>query len=163
MDRNKYGSWRGEFDYEVSQISDAKIRDNIIKLAVNLATKEALVSEGGMAERAYNKTKETHILAEDAYGYLHGLVSLKRQITNSKEQDEIYKLYKEENPHCEDCPKNKEGVPECEASCRKNHPEDSDEGFVKNWFGVLEVDHVDGDHTNNDPSIYCCTSTGLPK
>ena len=74
------------------------------------------------------------------------------RIANSKEQDEIYKLYKEENPHCEDCPKNKEGVPECEASCRKNHPEDSDEEFAKNWFGVLEVDHVDGDHTNNDPS-----------
>ena len=29
---------------------------------------------------------------------------------------------------------------------------DSDEEFAKNWFGVLEVDHVDGDHTNNDPS-----------
>ena len=151
MDRNKYGSWRGEFDYEVSQIPDAKIRDNIIKLAVNLATREAIVSEGGMAERAYNKTKETHILAEDAYGYLHGLVSLKRQITTSKEQDEIYKLYKVENPHCEFCPQNEEGIPMCEVAARQNHLEDSDEEFSKWWFCDLEVDHKDGDHFNNDP------------
>ena len=104
-----------------------------------------------MAERAYNKTKDTHVLAEDAYGYLHGLVSLKRQITTSKEQDEIYKLYKDENPHCEVCPKNKDGIPECEVAARKNHSEDSDEDFAKWWFGVLEVDHIDGDHTNNNP------------
>ncbi len=151
MDRNKYGLWRGEFDYEVSQISDPKIRNLIIKLAVNLATKEAIVSYGGMAENAYNKTKENHVLAEDAYGYLHGLVSLKKQITTTEEQDEIYKLYKVENPHCEFCPQNEEGIPMCEVAARQNHLEDSDEDFAKWWFGDLEVDHKDGDHFNNDP------------
>ena len=150
MDRNKYGSWRGEFDYEVSQISDEKIRDTIIKLAVSLATKEALISEGGMAKRAYNKTKENHVLAEDAYGYLHGLVSLKRQITNSTEQDEIYKLYKNKNPHCEVCEKNEDEIPMCEVTAKQNHLNMSDGEFNEYWFGCMDVDHEDGDHTNND-------------
>jgi hypothetical protein len=150
MDRNKYGSWRGEFDYEVSQISDEKIRDTIIKLAVSLATKEALISEGGMAKRAYNKTKENHVLAEDAYGYLHGLVSLKRQITNSTEQDEIYKLYKNKNPHCEVCEKNEDAIPMCEVTAQQNHLNMSDDEFNEYWFGCMDVDHEDGDHTNND-------------
>ncbi len=151
MDRNKIGAWRGGFDYEVSQISDPNIRDLIIKLAINITTKEGFCTRGGMASGAYDKAAENHIYLEDAYGYLHGLVSLKKQITTSKEQEQIYKWYKEQNPHCEVCPKNEDGIPECEANCRKDHPEDSDEEFAKNWFGVLDVDHVDGDHTNNDP------------
>jgi len=150
LDRNKYGAWMGEIDYEISQIPDAEIRDLLIKLAVNLATKQAFVSEGGMVQRAYDKVLESHVLEEDAYGFLHGLVSTKRQITNSTEQDEIYKLYKNDNPHCEVCEKNEDAIPMCEVTAQQNHLNMSDDEFNEYWFGCMDVDHEDGDHTNND-------------
>ena len=76
----------------------------------------------------------------------------KSNLTVARHQDEIYKLYKLDNPHCEYCPQNEHGIPECEIAARKNHSEDSDEDFAKWWFGDLEVDHKDGNHFNNDPA-----------
>lgn len=147
--------WPGTgWSIPVSKIKNPKIREIAIQFAINNSTNRVTSNESDLVRRAWNRFEKGHISLAGAYTYLSELVN---KATNTlyeyslaKEQDDIYKGYKVENPHCELCPRNEDGIPECEAAARRNHSEDSDEDFTKWLFGVLEVDHKDGNHYNND-------------
>jgi hypothetical protein len=61
----------------------------------------------------------------------------------AQEGSQEYKAYRDENPQCEACPKNENGIPVCEAAY---------EGRVDKEiiYQSNEVHHVDGNHENND-------------
>ena len=60
--------------------------------------------------------------------------------------DQIYKEYREENPHCEVCEKNENGIPICEASYISQELSVS----LENILACNDVHHKDGDHQNNN-------------
>lgn len=142
--------WQGKFDYEVAQIEDEKVRDLIIKLAINIATKEPFATEGGLFNGAYNHVHAGHITKEGAYDYLWGAVSEKRvrlkAIASGKARDLAYKSYKEEVPYCEKHPNE-----ECKAQCRDlpKYKDLTDEEFENAWWKALQVNHINGDRENS--------------
>ena len=142
--------WQGKFDYEVAQIEDEKVRDLIIKLAINIATKEPFATEGGLFNGAYNHVHAGHITKEGAYDYLWGAVSEKRvrlkAIASGKARDLAYKSYKEEVPYCEKHPNG-----ECKAQCRDlpKYKDLTDEEFEDAWWKALQVNHINGDREDS--------------
>ena len=148
--------WTGiGWSIPVSEIEDRDLREIAIHLSINITTKRCTSNESDLVRRAWNRFEQGHIELAGAYTYLSELVNESTRTLYDyslvKEQDAIYREYKVENPHCEFCRQNEEGIPACEVAARENHSEDSDEDFATWLFGVLEVDHKDGDHFNNDP------------
>ena len=148
--------WTGiGWSIPVSEIEDRDLREIAIHLSINITTKRCTSNESYLVRRAWNRFEQGHIELAGAYTYLSELVNEATRTLYDyslvKEQDDIYKLYKVDNPHCEFCPQNEDGIPACEVAARENHSEDSDEDFATWWFGDLEVDHKDSNHFNNDP------------
>ena len=145
MDRNPF-IWQGNFDFEVAQIEDEKIRDQVINLAINIATKEPFATEGGLFYGAYFSIHSNHITKEGAYDYLWGAINEKtdrlKSIASGKERDLAYKSYKEEVPYCEKHPNG-----ECKSQCRDltQYKDLTDEKFGVAWLKALEVNHKNGD------------------
>jgi len=126
------------------------VRDLIIKLAINIATKEPFSTEGGLFNGAYNHVHAGHITKEGAYDYLWGAVSEKRvrlkAIASGKARDLAYKSYKEEVPYCEKHPNG-----ECKAQCRDlpKYKDLTDEEFEDAWWKALQVNHINGDREDS--------------
>ena len=149
--------WTGNgWSIPISEIKDRDLREIAIHLSINITAKRCTANESYLIERAWDRFVKGHIELAGAYTYLSELVNEATRTLYDyslvKEQDDIYKLYKVDNPHCEFCPQNEDGIPVCELSARKNHSKLSDKEFDEYWFGCLDVDHEDGDHNNNDPN-----------
>jgi hypothetical protein len=159
MDRNAF-VWQGKFDYEVAQIEDEEMRELIIKLAINTATKQPFATEGGLFNGAYSSVYSNHITKEGAYDYLSGAVYEKRErlkaIASGKERDLAYKDAQKDRCEREDC--------KCFEDFVTNPPigseeyDLSEEDRLVNYKKGLQVDHVDRDLDNLDPEnlkTYC--------
>lgn len=140
--------WRGSFADEVSKISDSNQRNTIIKLAINLSSKNVFSNESKLVTKAYNNTLPNHVKIEDATGYLTGLVSIFREQNgyssiSGKERDIVYRNARKTK--CE--------FPDC--GCYKELVEDGKE-LSKSmreiyYQQILQVDHKDGDRENMNP------------
>ena len=152
--------WQGKFDYEVAQIEDEKVRDLIIKLAINIATKEPFATEGGLFNGAYSNVSSNHISKEGAYDYLWGAVNEKRlRLKSSKfaqERDLAYKAAQKDRCEREGC--------KCFEDFVTNPPIGSEEFTLSeeerlvNYKKGLQVDHVDRNLNNLAPEnlkTYC--------
>lgn len=140
--------WRGSFADEVSKISDSNQRNTIIKLAINLSSKNVFSNESKLVTEAYNNTLPNHVKIEDATGYLTGLVSIFREQNgyssiSGKERDIAYRNARKTK--CE--------LPDCE--CYKELVEDDKELSKPMreiyYQQILQVDHKDGDRENMNP------------
>ena len=141
--------WQGYFSSAIAQIEDPIQKEIAIRLAINMTTKRCTARTSELTEQAWDKFVDGHILKKEAYGYLSGKVEDANRILSEVKQDDYYKQFKKE--HCEVCPLDEGGIPVCEVTARENHSNMSDEEFKEYWFGCLDVDHEDSDHTNNDP------------
>jgi len=152
--------WQGKFDYEVAQIEDEKVRDLIIKLAINIATKEPFATEGGLFNGAYSNVSSNHISKEGAYDYLWGAVNEKRERLKSskfaQERDLAYKAAQKDRCEREGC--------KCFEDFVTNPPIGSEEfplseeDRLVNYKKGLQVDHVDRNLNNLAPEnlkTYC--------
>ena len=140
--------WRGSFADEISKISDSNQRNTIIKLVINLSSKNVFSNESKLVTEAYNNTLPNHVKIEDATGYLTGLVSIFREQNgyssiSGKERDIAYRNARKTK--CE--------FPGCE--CYKELVEDSKELSKPMreiyYQQILQVDHKDGDRENMNP------------
>ena len=144
MDRSKF-IWRGLFAMQVAEVSDAKQRDLIIKLAVNTSSCKCFATSGGLTTGAYVDVRDNHVLVHQAEGFLKGLVSVFRENSGNssiggKERDLAYKNARKTKCEYEDC--------NCYEELVENSKLKTKSIRELAYQQILQVDHIDGDREN---------------
>ena len=147
MDRCKF-VWRGSFANEVAQVNDPEMRKLMVDLAVNTSSKKCLAAKGGLATGAYVKVRDSHVLVENAKGFLLGLISVFREqcgysSVSGKERDLAYKNARKDKCEFEGC--------NCYEALVENSTKDSKAERELAYQKILQVDHIDGDRENMSP------------
>lgn len=147
MDRCKF-VWRGSFANEVAQVNDPEMRKLMVDLAVNTSSKKCLASMGGLATGAYVKVRDSHVLVENAKGFLLGLISVFREqnghsSVSGKERDIAYKNARKDRCEFEGC--------NCYETLVENSTKGSKAERELAYQKILQVDHIDGDRENMAP------------
>jgi len=140
--------WRGSFADEVSKLSDSDQRNKIIKLAVMLSSRKVFANDSKLIEEGYNNTLSNHVLIENAYGYLTGLVSLFRvengySSISGQERELSYKNARKTRCEFSGC--------DCYKELVEDHKELSKPIREIYYQQILQVDHKDGDRENMNP------------
>jgi hypothetical protein len=147
-------NWKDAIEYREARIADGVPRD-VMDRWIDIVFKY----EVHMAYSAINAAGVKKFLSKHTFGTVEWANYLKRfdvisrarygtkgtKTPWSQEGTQEYKAYRDDNPHCEICPRTSNGIPACEASYAGRIPEN-------HILERNEVHHIDGDHSNNDLS-----------
>ena len=144
MDRCKF-VWRGSFANVVAKISDPELRKLCVDLAVNTSSKKCFAATGGLAVGAYVHVRDSHVLVENAKGFLLGLISVFREqngnsSVSGKERDLAYKNARKDRCEFQGC--------NCYEELVENSVKGSKAERELAYQQILQVDHIDGNREN---------------